>query len=202
MNTALRARDGVDFINDDRPNTREECPSAFRCEEDVERFRRGDQDVRRDAQHSRARGRLGVAAPYGNANLGKRLARLLESPRELRQWQLEVPVDVVAERFEGRDVEDLHRVGERRPLALGDQLVELPQECGKRLPRAGRRQDEGVRPLGDGRPSALLRRTRRAQCLREPPADDRVEALQGGHRHRREQCIGCHTPRGYVTLRE
>ena len=88
---------------------------ALRREQDVERFRRRDQDVRRDAQHPRARRRLGVAGPDGHADLGKRLARAASNrSRELGERLLEVAVDVVAERLERRDVEDLHGVRERR----------------------------------------------------------------------------------------
>ena len=67
---------------------------------------------------------------------------------------------------------------------VGDERVQLPQERGERLARAGRREDERVGAAGDGRPAGALRRRWLAERLGEPLADDRMEVGEGvvGHR--------------------
>ncbi len=71
-------------------------------------------------------------------------------------------MDVVVERLERRDVEDLHRVRELALEAIHDETVELPEERCQRLPRAGRCEDQRVPAGRDRRPPQPLRCARRA----------------------------------------
>ncbi len=58
-----------------------------------------------------------VAGAHGDADLRERLARRLEALAQLGERPLEVALDVVVQRLERRDVEDLHRVRQRRRAA-------------------------------------------------------------------------------------
>jgi len=90
----------------------------------------------------------------------------------------EVPLDVVVERLERRDVEE--------PQPLAGRLVEAVdplQEGRERLARAGRRLDEDVRPGGDRGPPEHLRRRGAGE-----------RALEPGSRLRRQRGECVHLP--------
>ena len=61
MRAAARADDGVDLVDDDGAHRAQHLAAALGGEQQVERLGRGDQDVRRLAQHGRALGRGRVA---------------------------------------------------------------------------------------------------------------------------------------------
>src|SRR5678815_873226 len=102
-----------------------------------------------------------VARSHGDANLGKRLSIRDETLAQLREWTLEVPLDVVVERLERRDVEQVDRVREWMLETVRDERVELPQEGRQRFARAGGRQNERVLAARDRRPAGKLRCARR-----------------------------------------
>ena len=51
VRSALIVGDRVDFVDDDRFDIAQNGPALFRGQQDVKRFRCGDQDVRRPLQH-------------------------------------------------------------------------------------------------------------------------------------------------------
>ena len=175
VRSAARIDHRMDLVHDHRAHRAEHRPAALRGQEQVERLRRGDQDVRGRAQHRGAArgGRVtgahrgtdadgGQPGPHGAlADGGERL--------------LEVLVDVRAERLEGRDVEDAHLVLETVLEPFAQQLVDGVQEGGEGLAGPGRGGEKGVPALADGGPGALLGGERRPQGLGEPAGDDRVE---------------------------
>ena len=85
VRAALRARHGVDLVDDHRAQRAEHRAPAHAREQDVQRLRRRDQDVRRLAQHLRARARRRVARAHRDADLGEPLARRLEPLLQLRR---------------------------------------------------------------------------------------------------------------------
>ena len=190
VRTALGAGDGVDLV--DGTERAEHRAAADAREQDVERLRRCDEDVRRLAQHAGAGARRCVAGANGDANLGELLACLLEPFLELRERELEVALDVVVERLERGDVEEMDGVGEWRLQAVGDELVELVEERRERLARAGGSEDERVGAGGDGGPTGALRGARRTEGFGEPGANDRMEGREGvdfGHPRILAGCI-------------
>ena len=166
---------GMDFVHDHRAHRAEHLPAALCGQEQVERFRRGDQDVRGRAKHRGAAGgrRVPGAHRRTDADGGQPLAHgeLADGGERL----FEVLVDVGAERLEGRDVEDPDLVLETMLEPFKQELVDRAQKGGEGLPRPGRSGEKGVPALADGRPGALLGRERRPQRLGEPAGDDRVE---------------------------
>src|SRR4051794_31968773 len=100
--------------------------------------------MRRLPQHPRSSAGRSVARPNRDANFRKQLAGVGEALGELAEWRLEVSLDVVVERLQWRDVQDLDRIAERRLQAIDDELIELPEECRQRLAGAGRREDQCV----------------------------------------------------------
>jgi hypothetical protein len=165
MSAALRTGDRVHLVEDQRVDAAQQLARARR-EQQEERLRGRDQDVRRLPEHRRALLLRRVPGADGDAELraeaGKRAAQ--------------VPLDVVVERLERRDVE------EPEPLTgrLG-QTVDRREEGGERLPRAGRRLDQDVAAARDRRPALLLRRRRRGEVALEPRACLGPEDVQRLH---------------------
>ena len=122
-------------------------------EQQVERLRRRDQDVRRLAQHRLALPRGRVAGADADAELR---AQPCERPAQ-------VALDVVVERLERRDVQEAQALARRRR-----QPVDAVEERRQRLPRARRRLDQHVPALGDRRPAERLCGRRRLEGALEP----------------------------------
>ena len=152
MRAALRPGDGVDLVDDHRLDRAEEL-ARLRGQQEKERLRRRDQDVRRVPQHRRALLLRGVARAHADAQLR---AQAGERPAE-------IPLDVVVERLQRRDVEE----AEARTGALVEP-VDPVEEGGERLAGAGRRLDQDVLAARDRRPAGGLGRRGSGERLLEP----------------------------------
>ena len=128
MRAALRAGDGVHLVDDHRLDPAQRL-ARLRGEQQEERLRGRDQDVRRLAQHRGALLLRRVAGADADAQLraqaGERAAQ--------------VALDVVVERLQRRDVEQAQALA--RPRV---EPVDPVEEGGERLARAGRRLDQRV----------------------------------------------------------
>ncbi len=69
MTPALVRRNRVRFVDDDRAHGRQHAPARLRAEQDVERFGRRDDDMRRALAHLVALGLRRVARAHERANL-------------------------------------------------------------------------------------------------------------------------------------
>ena len=152
VRAALCPGDRVDLVEDHRLDRLQQVAAAGR-EEQEERLRGGDEDVGRRAQHPLAVALWRVARPHAHR---QRRADPRERPAE-------VPLDVVVERLERRDVEEPHALAGRLV-----QPVEPEEERGERLARAGGRLDEDVAARRDRGPGQLLRRCRLPERALEP----------------------------------
>jgi hypothetical protein len=171
---ALVGAERVNLIDNDVGDAAQGVPAA-RGEEQVKRFGRGDQNVRRLAQQALTLGRGGVAGANGGFEARQRSAHLPGGLGDSFERGLEIAMDVVVERLQRRDVEDAHSA-RQRPLT--PQVIEAGEEGRQRLARAGRRQDQRMPSGGDGRPSLALRRSRFAQGRAEPVAHGGEEEAQ------------------------
>ena len=90
----------------------------------------------------------------------------------------QVPLDVVVERLQRRDVEHAQALPRRRA-----QPVERVEERGQRLARAGRRLDQHVRAARDRRPALRpAPASARRRCARTRPASPRRRLRAGPSR--------------------
>ena len=96
MSAALVVGDGVDFVDDYGLDIPQNRPALLRCKQDVERFRRRDQNVRRTLQHSPALVHKRVAGADRGANLGHQQPTLARHLQDFPQRNFEVLLDVVA----------------------------------------------------------------------------------------------------------
>ena len=165
MRAALRAGDCVHLVEDHGLDPAERL-ACLRGEEQEQRLGRGDEDVRRGPQHS---------APL----LRRRVPRA-HRDRELRvepgERASQVPLDVVVQRLERRDVEKAQAVAGRLVEA-----VDADQERSERLARARRCLDEHVIAARNRRPSEQLCGCRLGEGALEPGPRPRRKDVQRRH---------------------
>src|SRR3989454_999928 len=176
---ARPVRIGLNFIHDDGPDVVQHPTALLGCEQQVEGFRRRDQDVRRPPDHLLSRRARGVAGADRNADLRPREPRRLGSLRNFSQGLVQILLDVVTERFERGDVHDLRAIFEAAGEGLLEQGIEPGEEGGERLAGAGGRGDQDVVARRDRRPAAGLHVGGRAEARAEPLRDDRMKPGQG-----------------------
>ena len=184
VRSPLVVRHRVDLVDDHRADGLQHPPSPLAGEEDEQRLRSGDQDVRRALDHRRAYARRGVPGAHLGADAGVRQPPRRQLAADPRQRLHQVLLDVVRQRLKGRDVD--HRRLVRQPASeqrAAHQVVDRREEGGERLPRAGRRRDQRVAAGLDLRPGPRLRRGRHAEAPREPGGDGGVEAGDGRFEH-------------------
>ena len=165
VGAALFPGDRVHLVHDHRLDSAQHF-ACLRGEQEEERLRRRDQDVRRLAEHRLALAGRRVACTHAD----------LELRSEPRQRAAQVPLDVVVQRLQRRDVEQPQSFARCR-----GQAVDPVQERGQRLSRAGRGLDEHVTAPGDGRPAERLCRRGRLEGALEPGAHRLAEHHQRLH---------------------
>jgi hypothetical protein len=164
VGSAFVAGEGVDFIDDDGVDVAQGLAAAGGGEQDVERLRGGDEDVGRQFQHAGTVARGSVSGAHHGANGGHEVATLGGQLLDLEERLVEILLDVVAERLEGRDVEKLGALGEAAGERLADQRIDAGEEGGEGFAASGRGGDEGVAAGKDVRPAGNLRLGRRAEA--------------------------------------
>ncbi len=115
-----------------------------------------------------------LLARRGGVQLGE-VAKFGGDLGELLQGGFEVALDVVAERLEGRDVDDTGLVGEVAGFGLLDEGVDAAEEGRERLAGAGGRGDEDVAAGLDEGPAGSLGVGGGIEAAPEPLGDDGVE---------------------------
>ncbi len=183
MGAPLVAGQGVDLVDDDRVDAAQYRPRGRGGQQQVQRFGRGDQQVRWVLAHGRTLGGGRVARTDGHGELGGCQAQPGGLSGDPLQRGPQVLLDVDGERPQRRDVDDTRAAGRgvvrrgRNRYLLGPVGgVDGDEEAGQGLARAGgggdqdifAGQDPGPRPtLGLGRPVR--------EAAAEPGGDGRVE---------------------------
>ena len=178
---AFAGGDGVDFIDDHGARGTEHLPARIGAEQHVERFRGGDQNVRRRLAHRRALFLRGVASAHGRCDLQFGQAQQAQLFGDPGQRVLQVDADVVGQRLERRDVDHQGFVRQAFGLlqATVHQVVDHGEKRGEGLAGARGGGDQGRATLANQRPRPGLGGGHRREGLAEPGADGGVEAVQG-----------------------
>ena len=117
-----------------------------------------------------------VAGAHGDADLGERLARRPRSASfSCASGVSRLRCTSLLSALSGDTYSRCTALASGAALPVDDERVQLPQERRERLARAGRREDQRVVAVRDGRPAGALRRGGLAERLGEPAAHDRVE---------------------------
>ena len=175
VGASLGSHQRVNLVDDEEPRVGEGGPEPLAGQQDVQRLGRGDQDVRRPPGHRLSLRRERIAGAHGHAHLGQLDPLGSGRGADARQRRSQVLLDVVVERAERRDVDDVHAVLEASLEAEAVEVVERPQERRQGLARAGRGHDERVAPRGDRFPALDLRASRLGERVLEPTAHEREE---------------------------
>ena len=105
VRAALGRHERVDLVDDDRVD-RAQRLARVRRQQQIERLRRGDQDVGRLALEARALGCRRVAGADGDRRRRRSASpRAVGDPRDAGERRAQVALDVDRERLERRDVE-------------------------------------------------------------------------------------------------
>ena len=171
-------RERVNLVHDDRAHAAQGLARALRREHEEERFGRGHEDVRRAARHRLAHGRGRVPRAHGDRDGRQGAAPFRRQRAHLRQRLLEVALDVVAERLQGRDVDDARDRLQLARLGIAHEPVDAGEEGGERLAGAGGRGHERRLAREDAGPALGLRVGGALEAALEPVAHDGVEGGQ------------------------
>ncbi len=174
MRSALRPGDGVHLVEDHGLDPAQVL-ARLRGEEQEERLRGRDEDVGRRLQHPPPLLGRRVAGAYGDAELRA----------QTRERPAQIPLDVVVQRLQRRDVEEPQPFTGRVV-----QPVDPDEERGERLPRPGRRLDEDMPSARDRRPAGALRGRRPLERALEPGSRSRGEDVESSHEPRVTSSIG------------
>jgi hypothetical protein len=179
MSATLVASERVDLVDDDRLGAAQQLSTARRGQQQVERFGRRDQDVRRMLEHRRSGMRRRVARAQRHAHLRHRNTELLGDFPNLGERALQILLNVGRERLERRHVHDL-RMDLRGGLdARAIEPVETNQERGEGLAGSGGSGDQRVLPTRDRRPALGLRG---GGSVWKPPLEPGANRVMAQHR--------------------
>ncbi len=188
MRAALVWRHRMDLVDDDRPRRRQHFAAGFGTEQDVERLRRGHDDVRRKPAHALALARRRVAGAHPGADLHIRQLSPLQGFADAGERGFEVALNVVGQRLQRRDVNDLRLVREAAIHSLANQAVDRREKGRERLAGAGRRSDQGMSARLDRRPGLGLRGGRPSKAAVEPLGDGGMEQMGWVHAEAAHRC--------------
>ncbi len=161
---------GVHLVEDDRGHAAQHVPAPGAGEQQGKALRRGDEDLRRPAQHALAVALRGVSRPRCHPQLGHGAAG-----GEGGQGAEQVALDIVVERLQRRHVE--HPGGASLPPSRCE-LVQRPEEGGEGLAGAGGRRHQHVLAGRDDRPGPSLSPGGRGERGAEPVRNAGLEQCQ------------------------
>ena len=128
MRAALIVGHGVNFVDDYRVNAAQNGAAFFRREQNVERFGRGHQNVRRTREHRAAFVHQRVAGAHANANFGHQQAALAGHLQNFAERSFQIFLDVVAKGLERRNVKDFGAIVERAAKGFAHQIGRCRRE--------------------------------------------------------------------------
>src|SRR5215472_28781 len=134
--------------------------------------------MRRTPQHRTSFVRERVSGTNGSANLWHENSALAGQLQNLAQRYFEVLLDIVAQRLERRNVNDLRPVVQLSRQGLANQLIDADEKCCESLAGACRSRNQSAFPRQDVRPALNLRFCRRAETSGKPIPHQRVRPFQ------------------------
>src|ERR1051325_5901107 len=171
--------DSVNFVNDQGAHVAQNGAAALSCEQNVERLRRGHQDVRWALQHLLALVAERVTGAHGGANLRHQRSFFASQRGNLTQGAFQILLDIIAQSLQRGDVEYLGAVDKVAAQGFAHQTIDTDQESSQRLAGTRGGGDERSAPCEDMRPALLLLLCRRSEFSGEPLLSRRSRPGQG-----------------------
>ena len=157
VRAALIAGHGVNLVDDHPPGGAQHLPAALSGEEEVQRFRGGDDEVGWVAQHGRPRRLRGVARAHPHPQRRRLVSHVLGDLLNFPEWSGEVLGDVGCKGLERRDVDHLRATCNRFASLVGTpEGVDGNQEGRQGLARSGGGADQRVGAGANRGPGAGL----------------------------------------------
>ena len=178
MGAAFIRRQRMDLVHDHCAGGRQHFASRGARRQDIKRFRRRHQNMRRTAFHFfplRLR-RITAAHPGANVDIG--IMQTLELRANSGKRCDEIFLDVVGQRLQRRDVDQLYFVAEFSRHALAHQGIDGRKKCRQGLTGTGRGRNKNMAPSQDCRPCVALCRRWFGESLVEPRGDRGMKCLQ------------------------
>src|SRR3982751_1693240 len=163
---------------DDHSIDRAKRAAGVRGEEQVERFRGGDEDVRWLPQKPGALDGGSIARANGDGGLMKRVASRHRSIRDAGNWGAKVSFDVHRERFERRNIENPASLIFGR-YGVEHDPVDAPEKRRQGFPAARRCKNQRRFAVCNRWPPLRLRRRRPRKRIAEPFRGGGMKKIEG-----------------------
>ena len=173
VGSALRSGERVDLVHDDRVNG-VKVLASLGAEQEEQRFRRRDEDLGRVLRLPPALFLRSVARTHVDSQGSIRFIGALREPSDPDERCAQVPLDVVGQRLQRRDVDDSDPgfVG-----GVARHPIDRREKRGEGLARTRRCDEQRVIAGPDGRPTALLNQRRVTELILEPVPSRRREMI-------------------------
>src|SRR5579883_186649 len=156
MRASFVAGDGVNLVEDQSFHGAQHFASAFRSKKYVQRFGRGDENVRRFFAHRGSFGLRRISGADGGPDGGEMQASGSGQTGDSLKGDVEIFVNVVAQGFERRYIEYFGSGWKLIAAGFFNQLIERDEERGKCFPGSGGRGDKNVVTGANFGPSEAL----------------------------------------------
>ena len=177
---------GVNFIHNHGLHIAQDGAALLRRQQNVERLRRRNQNVRRALQHEPPVFHQSVARAHGRPDLRHQQPAISRHLQNFSQRDFKILLNVVAEGFERGNIENVGAVAQFPGEGFADEAINACQKSGQRLARSRRSRDKSSVAGKNVRPALLLRFRRRREARREPFLNQRMSPGKrrrdgGGH---------------------
>ena len=156
MSAASVIHHSMYLVQNERSGRAQYAPARFGSEQEIQRFRRGHENVRRFFDQRPALRGSCIASANFCAHIDVVAFGFTQQCANSSERFLQVFPDIVAQGFEGRDVNDLRFIGQINLRAFSEQHIQRSKKRSQRFTGTGRRRNQHV-PAGLNRRPAQLR---------------------------------------------
>src|SRR5262245_6672867 len=178
VRSALVAGQGMNFIDDYRLDAAQPLAAFARCQQQIKRLGRRDENVRRVFEHRLPLSLRRVACADGRADRQLAQPCFGRQRRDFSQRRLQIALNIVAQRLERRDINNFRPLRQLAVEPASKEPIDADQKGSQRLAGTSRSRDQRVFASRYLRPAADLRLSRLAKAVREPLTNKRMEEIE------------------------
>src|ERR1700722_10640867 len=179
MHAALVIGYGVNLVDDYSLNIAQDDAALLGREQNVKRFGGSDENVRRAFEHSLPVFHQSVTRANRGSNCRHQQAALARHLQNFSQRNLKILLNVIAQRFERRNIEDLSAVLQFASERLTDEPVDAGEKSCQRFARSRGSRDQSRVSGEDVGPALLLRLSGCREARSEPLLNQRMSPSKG-----------------------
>src|SRR6476620_4511782 len=152
MRATFAGGNRMDLVDDHGSRGLEHGAPRLRAEQDVKRLWSGHDDMGRTLGGALALSLRRIARAHPRADSDIRKATVAQRLANAGQRHVEIAMDVVRERFQRRDIDDLSLVRQPTIKSLAYEAIGGTKKGGERLPGTGWCRDQHISSRGDRGP--------------------------------------------------